>query len=395
MGLHALMCNNNEQKIIQKMLDDFCELTGLAAVINDCKGAKLSELSHVSNYCKIMRSKGDLCCLSDERGAKIAVHSKSMTIYICHAGLVDLAIPIYVEGEHIGSIMAGQVRCRKKLVHDFSSNMENLFEMDARLEEYYEEIPYMNLEQLERSSRVLEIICNYITERLTHLKSLRERSSISEEHETYTLYRKKCGLLSDAIRCVDYTKSTKLLRELYTEFIDVNHSEIDQQLYKQLFVAELRVLDIPIPTLDEVMNYEKSALLISKKKRNYYTKLVDHLFEDIILKKRFRVADELDYAIAYTQRFYNDKMNVADVAKIVNLSPDYFARLFKRRVGSTFVDYLKIRKLDSSKYLLKNTNLSIGEIAQMIGYDESNYFTRVFKKQVGVSPSRFREENVS
>jgi len=387
------MCDLDEQKIIQKMLDDFCDLTGLAAVINNTSGEKLTKLSNVSEYCEIMRAKGNLCCTSDDLGAKIAVDSGGTSIYICHAGLVDLALPILVEGEHVGSIMAGQVRCKKKLDFDLSSNLSNLFEIDDRLKVMFEDIPFMNLEQLERSARVLEIMRKYIVERMENKKNLMRDSNRIGITDKFESFRSKSSKIADSMRCVDYTKSMRLLNELYSEIIEVEKNDANQRVYMSLMKSELRTLEMIIPEYDDIIKYDNTVLVHTNRYWVYYTKLVDYLFEDIILKKRFRVADELDYAIAYTQRFYYCKLSIADVANIVNLSTDYFARLFKRRVSTTFVEYLKHRKISASKNLLRHTDLNINEIAMAIGYEDSNYFTRVFKKLEGVSPKKFRVEN--
>ena len=88
--------------------------------------------------------------------------------------------------------------------------------------------------------------------------------------------------------------------------------------------------------------------------------------------------------------FHRD-ITLEDVAKEVNLSTYYFSKLFKSEIGENFIDYLTHVRLDRAKELLENKNLSIKEICFTIGYADPNYFSRNFKKIVGVTPTEYRE----
>ena len=88
--------------------------------------------------------------------------------------------------------------------------------------------------------------------------------------------------------------------------------------------------------------------------------------------------------------FHKD-ITLEDVAREVNLSTYYFSKLFKAEVGENFIDYLTHVRLDRAKELLENKSLSIKEICFTIGYADPNYFSRNFKKIVGVTPTEYRE----
>lgn len=88
--------------------------------------------------------------------------------------------------------------------------------------------------------------------------------------------------------------------------------------------------------------------------------------------------------------FHKD-ITLEDVSQAVNLSPYYFSKLFKSETGENFIDYLTRVRITKAKQLLNNRELSIKEICYTIGYSDPNYFSRNFKKIVGVTPTEFRE----
>lgn len=89
---------------------------------------------------------------------------------------------------------------------------------------------------------------------------------------------------------------------------------------------------------------------------------------------------------------YHKDITLEDVSQAVNLSPYYFSKLFKSETGENFIDYLTKVRITNAKQLLQNRDLSIKEICYTIGYSDPNYFSRNFKKIVGVTPTEFREQ---
>lgn len=78
------------------------------------------------------------------------------------------------------------------------------------------------------------------------------------------------------------------------------------------------------------------------------------------------------------------------IAEKFNISPSHFSTTFHREFGITFRDYLSQKRLDHAKQLLRTTDLSCSEIAYQSGFNDSHYFSFVFKKKVGISPRKFR-----
>ncbi len=96
-------------------------------------------------------------------------------------------------------------------------------------------------------------------------------------------------------------------------------------------------------------------------------------------------------ARAYIDENYHKDISLDDVSRHVDISPYYFSKLFKQQDGRTFIEYLTGVRIREARRMLRNPGYSIKEIGIMCGYSDPNYFSRIFKKYEGVTPSEFRE----
>lgn len=83
-------------------------------------------------------------------------------------------------------------------------------------------------------------------------------------------------------------------------------------------------------------------------------------------------------------------ISLDSVSAILNLNASYFSSLFKRTFQVNFLDYLTELRMDAAKELLRDPLRSTAEVAGMVGYESANYFTRAFKKKVGITPTDYR-----
>ncbi len=95
---------------------------------------------------------------------------------------------------------------------------------------------------------------------------------------------------------------------------------------------------------------------------------------------------------AYIKDHLTEKISLDLVADQVYLSKSYFCRVIKEELGCTFTEYVNRIRVDRSKTLLRSTTMSIAEIACAVGFDDQSYYTRVFKKQTGIAPGKYREQ---
>lgn len=100
-------------------------------------------------------------------------------------------------------------------------------------------------------------------------------------------------------------------------------------------------------------------------------------------------------AIQYIQAHYNENLSLDSVANEIELSSPYLSSLFSRILGTTFVNYIQSVRIQKAKELLCGTTMKVYEIAYCIGYDDEKYFSQVFRKTEGITPSQFRAQSSS
>lgn len=91
----------------------------------------------------------------------------------------------------------------------------------------------------------------------------------------------------------------------------------------------------------------------------------------------------------YLEAHYAEDISLEDLAEHVNISPQYFSKLLKRTTGFNFIDWLAMLRVRKAKELLINTSLTVKEVCFLVGYKDPNYFSRIFKKRTGITPSEF------
>lgn len=95
--------------------------------------------------------------------------------------------------------------------------------------------------------------------------------------------------------------------------------------------------------------------------------------------------------IRYIQQNYNKDVSINTLASHVHLAPTYMCILFKKEKGVSINDYITQYRIEHAKRLLRDRKLKLYEVASMIGYQDANYFAKVFRKLTGVIPSQYRD----
>ena len=95
-------------------------------------------------------------------------------------------------------------------------------------------------------------------------------------------------------------------------------------------------------------------------------------------------------ALMFINLNISSNITVKQVANEIGLSPDYLTRLFKKELGINIITYINRKRIYTSLNLLKTTDLSIEDIGDLIGLNNTSYFYTLFKKEIGVSPKQYR-----
>ena len=109
------------------------------------------------------------------------------------------------------------------------------------------------------------------------------------------------------------------------------------------------------------------------------------------LTEKQQKGDEIERIITYLKSHYDENPTVNDLCKLANLSPNYFVKKFKERTGYPPMRYLTVLKMELAKFLLQNTEDSVGKIMEQVGFFDSAHFSKTFKSISGYSPRKYRE----
>jgi Response regulator containing CheY-like receiver domain and AraC-type DNA-binding domain len=106
------------------------------------------------------------------------------------------------------------------------------------------------------------------------------------------------------------------------------------------------------------------------------------------IENNFAVKHVIEYI---TENYANKELTIQVLANVVYLTPTYLSNLFKEKTGMTIGQYITETRLKKAEELLNNPKLKLYQIAEMVGYEDANYFAKQFKKKTGIIPSEYRE----
>ncbi len=154
--------------------------------------------------------------------------------------------------------------------------------------------------------------------------------------------------------------------------------------------------DLEYQTIFRTMIYELQMC-----KDNYAEMLEMYLRQILIMLHRYsetslkvdntQLIEEIDRAAIYFNEHYSEDISIDEYAKTHNMSTSWFIRNFKQYTNFTPMQYILSKRIYNAEVLLHNSQYNITEIAQIVGYDNPLYFSRIFKKARGVSPSDYRK----
>ena len=103
------------------------------------------------------------------------------------------------------------------------------------------------------------------------------------------------------------------------------------------------------------------------------------------------IQEEIDRAKDYFEEHYNEEINIEQYAVSRSMSVSWFNRSFRNAVGTSPMKYILDIRIRNAQVLLETTDYPVGDIASIVGYDNPMYFSRLFSRAKGLSPSRYRK----
>ncbi len=145
--------------------------------------------------------------------------------------------------------------------------------------------------------------------------------------------------------------------------------------------------------LQELREIEPDARRVGKPVRSLgdFRAQMEEMLAAVEERQGERDAPAIDTAVRYIERHYGDcALSLTKLAGSVHLSPEYFCRLFKQKTGVSYSTYLTTYRLTRARELICTTDLKMAEVARQVGYENPSYFSRLYKKHMGLSPEQER-----
>ncbi|MDR0270744.1 PocR ligand-binding domain-containing protein [Paenibacillus sp.] len=318
-----------------KLQDSLSLVTRMAIITVDYKGVPVTKHSHCQAFCHAVRQDDALspyCQKCDARGGLEAVRTNKPYVYQCHFGIVDIAIPIIIDNQYIGAIMAGQIKLRDsdlplEQIVTRSPNAETDRKFKA-LENEYLSLPVLSAEEVSTIAEMLFHLCNYIVEEAIH------------KNTTIDMYKKTLALEIPAASINPAAPSYKHIQAMQNE---LSSTLIDTKIKKSMANAYRSVNPLLQPAFD------------------------------------------------YIYRHKRENVRLQDMAGLCHVSPSYFSRVFTRETGENFSVFIPRLKIEWAKQLLETTGLSVNQISDELGFADPGYFIKTFKKFESLTPAVYRK----
>lgn len=204
--------------------------------------------------------------------------------------------------------------------------------------------------------------------------------------------------LANAVKVGDILETEKITKDIFSylkannnygmDYIKNISSEIILILSRTIYEAGEDIDDIVYDKFNILKNIQKVENIFELE--TYVASILEkaaEYFSKKYIRKNDKVISDIKNIISSQ---YMTEISVNKISKMIYLSPNYISLIFKKETGETITDYLTRIRIEKAKNLLKNTELQIQKISEMVGYEDASYFSKVFRKITGIHPLRYR-----
>ncbi len=336
-------------------------------------------------------------------------------IYFCPVGMTYFASPLTADGRLIGGIVGGPLLLVDKedyITGDILARHGLPKGEYAAYEELLRHFAQTTPERTRHLSDMLEFLARAVSRtfdeaRADAAEKNRQQGEIAltlqeltrQKHPPRYPLETENELLA-ALSAGDRREASRLLNEVlgHIYFSSGHRLEIIRARVLELLVLLSRAAiaggadsrevfflnDRYLSEVESFRSLEELSLWLSR--------VMDRYIRFVFDMREIKHKDMMFKAVDYMKRNYMKKISLEEVASQVYLSPSYFSKVFKEDMGCTFSGYLNRLRIDKSKFLLLAPEKeNILEIGALVGFEDQSYFTKVFKKQTGVTPMVYRE----
>jgi len=184
------------------------------------------------------------------------------------------------------------------------------------------------------------------------------------------------------------------IKELHDDLI---RSNISEGAIRRIYIRIVELFGSSIPIQPQMENqdactpYEEILTMETCDEiSEYVSNYVDLCFKIIQDESFLDYKTNVERAVEIIKKHYYEDLSLQTVAEKINLNPSYLSRIFKQATGENFTSFLTKVRIEKAKLYLGSKKLKVYEVAEKVGYQNYTYFSRIFKKIVGVSPEEYK-----
>ena len=409
-----------DSKMAGQCAKAFSHSCNVGCIVSDTEGNVKSKAGYSCADCGICAAAGHSlsdCLNAQNYGMNEAERFGGKYIYFCPMGLTCFVSPILgIDGAEarmtVGPfLMVGR---QDYVSFDLKKRMKLNEKKISEIEVILKKVPYIPVEKVNSMSLLLFMSVGFLNNVSAANRMIETQGADnmqgqvtayiqqikgSDENRRYPLETEQA--LLRAVRQANKEEAEKLLNELLGHILlssASNFSMCKVQIYELLVMMSRTAASVgvdPDETLKASHRYlsEINALKDFDELCHWLTKKMGNLMDSVFDFNKMRHANIVHQTVQYINTHYNEKITLDSLSYQVYLSPTYLSRIFKEETGSTVTEYTTSVRIDRSKELLRTKALSIADIAQMVGFEDQSYFSRIFKKTAGISPMAYREKH--
>ena len=202
--------------------------------------------------------------------------------------------------------------------------------------------------------------------------------------------------LKEAIKHFDKEQAEILLLKCFAEIKLEKNIRISFIAGSLSIISELRYFQpstkLSFPTPEEI-SFTVNTSDTVEELINYFKSLTNRIISSLMFNKHMEtknISDHMHKVIS--ENYSNPLLQISDIADIFNLSTTYFGRYFHEITGKSFTNYVNEIRISKAKEFLLSTENTVNEIADLVGFNSTQYFIRTFKKMNKITPNRYRAE---
>lgn len=399
---------------LEKLFNNYSKTSGLDVSLYDLGGAEQISVRGERSLCEIMRG-SCICREKIEQSGRKADELKSSYIYETPCGLVMCIAAVRIDRQAVGYITTGPVVLWEKDEYFYSEMRDKCLGMGVSVEQgVFDAVRQVDCDLMTSISEMLRVLVEYMAgeerkyleQRLEISRMNLERLRIQREmqiKENQPCYNKyPTELEKELIAYVqlgDKTGARGIINRFLNEIFSYASGDLEiikAKLYEFSAFLSRSAVEAGAPTfaLTDIVKKSSRLLLDNIDFQDLCAstiEIMENFIAAVYESRSKRVSSaHLAAAIRYINANYSENIDLESLAQNVFVSSCYLSHLFRNEMGTTFSDYLTRVRLEAAKKLLME-GASVDKTAEEVGYNDGNYFIKIFKKYVGVTPAKYRK----